>query len=134
MAKNDNASSRDPENAIRPSATKIILWNASKIAELGWWIVHKTVRPRIANDFNCDINTLAEFESCPVVGSSRNKIFGSDKSYKEKKNWWNRWWKNPFIHSIIYQRMFIIFLLQLQMQVFFFLHQIKLCHLHLCQF
>lgn len=86
LEKNSIACSVLPANAILPSAIKIIFWNKSKIAELGWWIVQRTVLPLPAIDVNCDIRKLAECASRPVVGSSKNKIFGSVKSYKKKIN------------------------------------------------
>lgn len=89
LAKNSTAWSIRPENATRPSAINIIRSKELNMSELGWCMVHNTVRPFAANDFNWEITQFAEWESCPVVGSSKNNIFGSVNNWEKsviKKN------------------------------------------------
>lgn len=85
LEKNRIACAPVPANATLPPANRIIRWKLSKMAELGWCIVHRIVRPLDAKDFMCDTRTLAECASCPVVGSSRNSISGSVSSWKERE-------------------------------------------------
>lgn len=94
LAKNSIARSVEPANATRPSAIKIIRSKELNIAELGWCIVHNTVRPCAAKVFNWEIKEFAEWESCPVVGSSKNNIVGSISNWTNLKQWY---WYNLYI-------------------------------------
>ena len=116
-----------PANATLPSAKKIIRWKLSKIVELGWCIVHKTVWLRNAKEIMCDTRILAECASNPVVGSSRNSISGSVNSWKENRK---------FTQSLLKTRITRGYAPQWRRQVFSFLHLTESyhCHRHRCEY